>query len=404
MEDFAGVQVFTGQELKPIGNVAQAQTGSVATDQARAIAEIQAAMTLARMNPRDMNRVMDKIKKACARPTLAEQAQFAFKRGTEIVSGPSIRLAEVLANSWGNMQYGLREVSRTNGSSEVEAYCWDLENNVKAIRSFQARHIRNTRKGSYNLTDERDIYELVANLGQRRVRACILELIDADIVEEAERLCDVTLKAALPGNLAETIKKMVEAFGEYGITGEQIEAFLGHNLAAIQNGEIVRLKKVFRSLKDGMAKKEEFFPPVKPVDNPTAPTTKENVNEASTTTQAAPAAPTQPEAPAAPVAPQATTSSEPAASTAPVEKAVSSEQPAQDTLPLGGSSEPAAPAAGDTISTEEGRKIMSVLNNLGVTVAAFRQKFGIRNIKDLKKSQLEEYKTWLTSEVDKKNA
>lgn len=393
MEDFTGAAVFTGQELKPIGNVAQAQTGSIATDQARAIAEIQAAMTLARMNPREMNRVMDKIKRACARPTLAEQAQYAFKRGTEIVSGPSIRLAEVLANSWGNMQYGLREVARNNGSSEVEAYCWDLENNVKAIRSFQARHIRNTKKGTYNLTDERDIYELVANLGQRRVRACILEVIDADVVEEAERLCDVTLKANLPGNLAETIKKMVATFNEIGVTAEQIETFLGHNLSAIQNGEIIRLKKVFRSLKDGMGKKEDFFPPVKAVENPTQPAVKENVTDIS--------AAKKPEASAASAAPQA--ASEPTTPAAPVEKVVTSEQPAQDTLPLGGNSESAAPAT-ETITTEEGRTIMSELNGSGITIAAFRQKFSIRNIKDLKRSQLDEYRTWLNQEVDKKNA
>ena len=41
----------------------------------------------------------------------------AFPRAGETVSGPSIRLAEMLAAVWGNIEYGIRELSRKEGAS-----------------------------------------------------------------------------------------------------------------------------------------------------------------------------------------------------------------------------------------------------------------------------------------------
>lgn len=80
------------------------QTNAVSnTDQQRAVAEVQAAMMIARMNPRDPIAAMDRILNACARPTLAEAAVYQYSRGGSDVSGPSIRLAEAMAQSWGNM-------------------------------------------------------------------------------------------------------------------------------------------------------------------------------------------------------------------------------------------------------------------------------------------------------------
>ena len=80
-----------------------------ATDQARAIAEVQAALVVARMNPRNPIVAMDRILNTCSRPSLANSATYAYNRGGNFVSGPSIRLAEALAQAWGNIQYGIRQ-------------------------------------------------------------------------------------------------------------------------------------------------------------------------------------------------------------------------------------------------------------------------------------------------------
>ncbi len=74
------------------------------------------------------------------------------------------------------------------------AYCWDLESNTRQTKIFQVRHVRDTKSGPKSLRDARDIYELVANQGARRVRACILGVIPGDIVDEALDEVNKTLK------------------------------------------------------------------------------------------------------------------------------------------------------------------------------------------------------------------
>ena len=64
---------------------------------------------------------------ACQRSGLAQSAVYSYARGGTSVTGPSIRLAEMLAQNWGNIQYGIRELSSENGESTVEAFAWDVK-------------------------------------------------------------------------------------------------------------------------------------------------------------------------------------------------------------------------------------------------------------------------------------
>lgn len=136
--------------------------------------EVQAAMVIAKKFPRDEYEATEKIKRTCQRSTLAEQAIYSYPRGGQNVSGPSIRLAEALAQNWGNIDYGIIELEQKDGKSEMMAYAWDLESNTRVTKIFGVEHKRDTKKGSYVLTDSRDIYEATANFGARRMRACIL--------------------------------------------------------------------------------------------------------------------------------------------------------------------------------------------------------------------------------------
>lgn len=74
------------------------------TSQQREIAEVQGAMVIAKRFPRNPIEAMDRILQACTRPTLAEGALYSYSRGGSDITGPSIRLAEVAAQAWGNVQ------------------------------------------------------------------------------------------------------------------------------------------------------------------------------------------------------------------------------------------------------------------------------------------------------------
>jgi len=228
------------------------------SDQNRAIAEVQASMMIARMNPRNQIKAMDNILNACTRPALAEGAVYQYARGGQDISGPSIRLAETIAQSWGNIQFGTRELDQSNGVSTVLAYAWDVETNVRKEVVFQVPHERHTRAGKKQLTDPRDIYEAVANNGSRRTRNCILAIIPGDVIDAAVTQCDITLKSQADTS-PETIQKMVDAFSVFGVTKAQIEKRIQRRLDAIQAAQVVSLKKIYASLRDGMSNATDWF-------------------------------------------------------------------------------------------------------------------------------------------------
>lgn len=243
-------------------------------------------MIIARQFPRDHMRANDQILNACMRPTLAEKGLYSYSRGGQDVTGPSIRLAETLAQYWGNIQFGIRELEQSDGASTVEAFAWDIETNVREVKIFQVAHERHTRKGVTRLTDPRDIYELVANQGARRLRACILGIIPGDVQEAAIEQCERTL-AASADTSPEAQKALLERFAEFNITKGQIEKRIQRRLDAIQPAQVVDLRKVYCSLRDGMSKPEDWF---ETGSTPTAPAVATSISGGATTPALAAAA------------------------------------------------------------------------------------------------------------------
>ena len=247
----------------PFAAQAPAESAGSRAQQQRENAETLAMVAMAKRFPRDVIANTDKIINAFTRPTLAERAQYQFSKGGSDVAGPSIRSAEAIAQMWGNFCFGFSEVSRGIGHdgvpySEVEAFCWDLESTNRAALKFIVRHWRDTKRGGYKLTDERDIYELVANQAQRRKRACILALVPGDIVEVAMAQAEATLRAKADTS-PEAMARMVEAFAPFGVSKEHIEKRIQRRLDAIQPAQVVMLKRIYASLRDDMSTAADWF-------------------------------------------------------------------------------------------------------------------------------------------------
>jgi len=224
----------------------------------REMAEVQIAMAAAKKYPRDVRAAVDRILNACTRAGLAESALYSYARGGTPITGPSIRLLEAIAQQWGNMQFGVRELERNGHISTAEAYAWDMESNVRACKIFQVSHVRNTKRGSYKLEEERDIYENIANHGARRKRACLIESIPGDVLELAVRQCEVTLQTSADTS-AEGIKKMLAAFAGFGVSREQIEKRIQCRIDAMRPAQMATLKKIYTSLRDGVSAVSDWF-------------------------------------------------------------------------------------------------------------------------------------------------
>lgn len=241
--------------------VVRPSAGMIGVESERAVAETKSAILLAKNFPRDQRVAFERIMSACQRESLAKGAIYAYARAGTDISGPSIRLAEALAQNWGNIQYGVRELERGANESTVEAFAWDCETNVRVAKTFTVKHIRSKKTGNVRLTDERDIYELIANNGARRLRACILSVIPGDVVDEAVKQCQKTITTHLNID-ADAIKKLVAAFEELGVTKAQIEARIQRSVSAIEPAQFVKMREIYASIKDGMSGPADWFEPV----------------------------------------------------------------------------------------------------------------------------------------------
>jgi len=248
----------------------ESTTAITKVEQQRAIQEVQAQVILARRFPRDINLARKKILDECKRPRFAEIALYQYPRGKKknsagqwvanIVAGPSIRLAEVMARSMQNIKFGVREISQQDGWSDVQAFAWDMENNVIETRDFMVKHVRKSGDKEIKLTDARDIYEMVANQGARRMRACILSLIPKDVQDEAQEEVDKTSMNNLAGEKGvERIKKMLDKFTALEVTQKMIETKYGVKLKSLTVENWAELAGIYNSLKDGIGNRDDYF-------------------------------------------------------------------------------------------------------------------------------------------------
>lgn len=233
----------------------------VAVEQARAVAQVAAQVQVAQRFPRDMDRVRRELDAACESFDLARVSFWALpNRG----QGLSVHLARELAVIWGNIDAGVHELRRDDerGSSEVQAFCWDMERNSKNTRTFQVPH--KIMKGGKRvpIDDLQDVYRNNQNVGARAYRECVFATIPRQWVDRAERQLRATLKR---GDGVPLDKRREDAVGwfarEQRITREQLEARVGRPVARWDEEDVAQLQVVADSIRRGETTAAEQFDP-----------------------------------------------------------------------------------------------------------------------------------------------
>ena len=305
--------------------------GAVTIEAERAIADAQGALIIAKRFPRNINAALEQFLTTCANPNFAASAFYSMPRGGQQISGPSIRFAEEAARCVGNIEFGIRELSRDEGRSEVEAFAWDKETNTKSVHQFSVRHVIDLSGGkSKEAKSERDIDDLVSNKGGRRLRARILAIIPKWFQDEGVEMCRKTIAGQTTEPLPVRIRKMMKAFANFGVTEKMLSAYMEKPLDQVTLDELVDLTGVYNALREG-AKPSEYFgavpaatelpTPQQPTNTPTPQAANQNEPQTETTPTAA-----QPEKRSTRKKPQAAT-------TEPAQEPVQQEQQQQQTEP-----------------------------------------------------------------------
>lgn len=232
---------------------------ATAIEQSRAVAEVQAAIVVAQQCPRDMVRAWAEMRAACGRLALASRAFYAVpNRG----SGPSVHLARELARIWGNLDHGVKELRRDDDAqqSEVQAYAWDQQTNVRSTRSLIVPHAKMVGKERRPLVDLGDVYLNNQNIGARAVRETIFTVLPADFVAEAQDICRNTIERGDGKPLDQRIAEMVAGFAGLHVKVAQIETRLGRKRGQWTAVDLADLSVVYSSIKRGEVQAADEFP------------------------------------------------------------------------------------------------------------------------------------------------
>lgn len=193
------------------------------------------------------------------------------------------RLSDGIASG----DYPFGRVVRTSPNGRRTFEIWRVD--VEAFLQIS------TKKGMKVLTDPRDIYELVANQGARRKRACILNIIPGDVTELAVDRCNKTLQNGNK-NLPPLLDRLRDLTGlmqkYYSIPLKSIEKYFGYPLDVFTEMNFRDLLGIYNALREGAVKREDYFqlPEVSSAEDDAQPTsdipdTKKNKNNRSTANQ-----------------------------------------------------------------------------------------------------------------------
>lgn len=239
----------------------KALSASATIMESKAMQEARTEIQMAKMFPRDMAEVNTLVTQEFENFALANKAMYKFPRGGKDITGLSIRAAEALARSYGNMNFGFKILEQDEESTNVVAFSWDKQRNVRVEREMRIQHFIKKKDGStLKKEDPRDLLEHVNSWAQRGVRSTILEIVPKGLQDRAESIIKGTLERG-PANIphAEQINHLVVAFSKVGVPKEYIEKYLSHPVAAMTPQEKVDLIGIYNSIRDRQAKVSDFF-------------------------------------------------------------------------------------------------------------------------------------------------
>lgn len=227
---------------------------------AAAMQEIQAAVVMAKQFPRNEKELWGKLMESCKRPTMAAAATYAYPRGGTTITGPSVNLARLAAQRWGNIRFGLQIVGDTEESIQIKGWAWDMQTNdyVEAEDRFKKLVQRKQKGGGtkWIKPDERDLRELVNRRGAILKRNCLLEILPRDLIEDAVLVCQSTVKGNMSDPKAEA-KNLILKFQNYQVTVAMLNEYVGREDWDVAT--CAHLQEVLTSLKDGNSKRDDYF-------------------------------------------------------------------------------------------------------------------------------------------------
>jgi hypothetical protein len=229
-------------------------------------AELDTQISTAKAYPRDVRRSIDNATMLATMDEATAQSCFYClprkeKDGTrKEIRGGSIRLAEIIASTWGNLHAATRIIENDGRHITAEGVAWDLETNVKITMQNKVSIWFGEKNGKGGYQANADMQTVLSNAASAKaLRNAIFKVVPKALVDTVR---DKAMSFAV-GDQKTVSSKVGEVFDKLikmGIDKDKILAYYGHEtMAQITIDDFKSLIGVGTAIKEGYMKIEEVF-------------------------------------------------------------------------------------------------------------------------------------------------
>lgn len=219
-------------------------------------AEIDTQIATAKAFPRSVTQFIQKAQSlATINEEIAASCTYSLPRGGKNIDGPSIRLAEIVVASYGNIRAGAMIIANDGKTITARGTCHDLENNVAAQVEVKRRIT-----GKDGKTFNEDMQTIVGNAAcSIAYRNAVYKVIPMAIVNP---IWEETRKVAR--GTAETLiirrQKALDYFKSLNVTDKQICDALGiEKVGDIDLDKLETLTGMRSAIKNGETTVKDLF-------------------------------------------------------------------------------------------------------------------------------------------------
>ena len=227
-------------------------------------AQLDVQIVTAKSYPRNIKKSTDNaIAVVTIDKDTASTCSYALPRGGKPVTGPSVHLAKILAQTWGNLRVDAKVVSTDATHITSEAVCFDLENNL-AIKVQVKRKITDSKGKRYN----EDMITMTGNAANSiALRNAVLSVIPRGIVDKVYNAARQTITGDLSDEtkLIARRKQVFDGLKDtYGVIEKEVLSAIGKAAVShVTADDIAVLIGIGQAIKDGDTTVEYAFKGVK---------------------------------------------------------------------------------------------------------------------------------------------
>lgn len=222
--------------------------------------EVDVQIATAHRFPRDIERAKNRIQAlACSTQDIAYNCFYHLERqdkqgNKSVIEGISVRLAEIIATSWGNLRVQARIIGNDGSFITAQGVCHDLETNVAV-----SVEVKRSIKGKFG-TFSQDMQVVTGNAAcaiafRNAVGKVIPGVVIADIIKDIKAK---SLEQIVKRGVSQQWADGVAAFQQLGVGEVHMLSYLGkQSRDEVTAEDIQTLGGVYNAIQEGTTTAEE---------------------------------------------------------------------------------------------------------------------------------------------------